>query len=134
MTPLVYKVATDMDAAVGPIHERVPLDVIEVVLSHLDDVNTLRSCALVCSSFLPLARPYLFRGVVYRPAVPSRTFKDLLAFLATLPEPSGFLRAVTVDGTTRDGQRKLELSIKEIAGALAQLLPRPLVSLSGHCN
>ncbi|RDX46373.1 hypothetical protein OH76DRAFT_1420265 [Lentinus brumalis] len=90
------KVATDMDAAVGPIHERVPLDVIEVVLSHLHDVDTLRS-------------------------LPSRTFKDLLAFLATLPEPSGFLRAVTVDGTTRDGQRRLELSIKEIAGALAQL-------------
>ena len=104
-----------------PINERIPLDVYEVVLSHVQHVDTLRSCALVCSSWHPLARPYLFQSVVYHPAVPDQTFKDLLAFLSTMPQPSRFLRSVTVDGLSRDGERRLELSIDEIVGQLAQL-------------
>ncbi|KAI0708728.1 hypothetical protein C8T65DRAFT_649865 [Cerioporus squamosus] len=110
-----------MDAAV-PTNERVPLDVLDVVLSHLQDVNTLRSCALVCSSWLPLTRPYLFRGVAYRPAIPSRTLKDLLAFLSRLPQSGRFVRSVTVNGATRNRARpRHELSVEEIAAALAQI-------------
>ncbi|RPD55222.1 hypothetical protein L226DRAFT_616362 [Lentinus tigrinus ALCF2SS1-7] len=104
-----------------PINTHVPLDVFDVVLSHVHDADDLRSCALVCGAWRPLARPYLFRGVVYRPAVPSRTFKDLVAFLSTLPEPGRFLRSVVVDGRSRDGERQLELDVDEILGQLAQL-------------
>ena len=109
-------------ALVNPVmRERAPLDVFGVVLSHVQDVESLRSCTLVCSSWRPLAWPYLFRRVVYRPAVPSRTFKHLMAFLSTLPQPGRFLRSVTVDGLTRDGERRLEMTIDEIVGQLAQL-------------
>ena len=109
-------------ALVNPVmRESAPLDVFGVVLSHVQDVESLRSFILVCSSWRPLAWPYLFRRVVYRPAVPSRTFKHLMAFLSTLPQPGRFLRSVTVDGLTRDGERRLELTIDEIVGQLAQL-------------
>ncbi|TFK90455.1 hypothetical protein K466DRAFT_384556 [Polyporus arcularius HHB13444] len=103
------------------INQRVPLDIFDVVISHLQDVATMRSCALVCGSWNYLTRPYLFRGVVCRPAVPSRTFKNLLAFLSTLPNSGNFLRSVTIDGRTRNkARRRLELSVEEIARSLAQ--------------
>ncbi len=121
MTPSFYQASVLMNTAV-PINERVPLDVFDVVISYLQDVDALRSCALVCGSWNSLTRPYLFRRVVCRPAVPSRTFKNLLAFLSTLPQSGNFLRSVTIDGRTRNRAiPRLELSVEVIAQVLAQL-------------
>ena len=79
--PSLFKTPTSTITMV-PFNARVPIDVFIVVLSYVNGVDTLRSCALVCSSWHLHIRPYLFRQIVYRPAIPSRTFKDLEVFLS----------------------------------------------------
>ena len=118
--PSLFKTPTSTITMV-PFNARVPIDVFNVVLSYVNGVATLRSCALVCSSWHLHIRPYLFRRIVYRPAIPSRTFKDLEVFLSTLPEPGRFLRSVTIDGLVEGGGRRIELPVEEILEQLAQL-------------
>ncbi|RDX46368.1 hypothetical protein OH76DRAFT_889005 [Lentinus brumalis] len=76
-----------------------PPDIIDIVLYHLEgDVATLRCCTLVCAVWAALARPYLFRKVVCRPAVPTRTWEDFFDFLDTSPDVARYIRWFTVDG------------------------------------
>ncbi|RDX46367.1 hypothetical protein OH76DRAFT_888182 [Lentinus brumalis] len=78
-----------------------PPEILDAVLSHVEgDITTLRTCTLVCASWAALARPYLFKKVACRPAVPTRTWDDFFEFLATSPDVARYIRWFTVDGGT----------------------------------
>ncbi|RDX46366.1 hypothetical protein OH76DRAFT_1356286, partial [Lentinus brumalis] len=71
---------------------RLPPELKGLVISHLEgDGTSLRSCALVCTSWAALTRPHLFRKVVCRPAVPMRTWSDFVVFLITSPDVARFI-------------------------------------------
>ncbi|KAI0708725.1 hypothetical protein C8T65DRAFT_649850 [Cerioporus squamosus] len=86
--------------------QRLAPEVKGLILSHLEgDITSLRSCALVCTSWATLARPYLFRKVVCRPGVPARTWDDFLLFLTTSSDVALHIRWLTVDGYIPETRR-----------------------------
>ncbi|RDX46371.1 hypothetical protein OH76DRAFT_1485611 [Lentinus brumalis] len=103
-----------------------PPETVDAILSHVEgDITTLRSCRLVGASWAALARPYLFRKVVCRPGVPTRTWVDFFEFLATLPDIARCIRWLTINGFTP--KTPSNMSAVEIERVLEVLERLPLL-------
>ncbi|KAI0713960.1 hypothetical protein C8Q76DRAFT_593011, partial [Earliella scabrosa] len=71
---------------------RVPLEVAEQIIDQLhDNAPTLRSCALVCSGWLPRSRVYLFREVKFASL---RQLHSLVHVLRGNPALGGMIQVV----------------------------------------
>ncbi|TFK90464.1 hypothetical protein K466DRAFT_583726 [Polyporus arcularius HHB13444] len=102
--------------------ERLAPEIKALILSHLeDDIPSLRSCALVCASWTESARLYLFRRVVCRPSVPTRTWDDFFAFLTASPEVTQSIRWLTVDGYNPETKKSSDVGVEQIVEALDRI-------------
>ncbi|RDX41469.1 hypothetical protein OH76DRAFT_1467201 [Lentinus brumalis] len=61
-----------------------PTEVVDVLVSYIDDPHTLCSCSLTCRRWLPASRFHLFRNL----SIPSRASYDILVRLRDAPHIS----------------------------------------------
>ena len=85
---------------------RLPPELLHIIFDPLDKA-TLSACSLVARSWLQIARPYLFKTILYhkRPATrigfgldsdPPRPLQDLLEFLDTTPSIRNYIRVLSL--------------------------------------
>ena len=71
----------------------------DCVLDHLhNDITTLKTCTLVCRTWIPASRYHLFEEIRCSPELPGKHVEDLSQWIADSPEVVPFIRSLLVTG------------------------------------
>ncbi|RPD55221.1 hypothetical protein L226DRAFT_616361 [Lentinus tigrinus ALCF2SS1-7] len=101
--------------------QRLSPELLGLVLSHMDgDIATLKVCSLVCPTWASQARRVLFREVVVRPAMPSRTWTDFFQLLSASPEVARYIRRLMLCGHDPKGEQR-QVQTGHLSEALERL-------------
>ena len=121
-----------------PPHE-LPGEVIDKILDHLHgDVATLKTCTLVCRSWIPTCRYHLFAAITCHPAVPGKGIAELLQWILVSPDVVPYVRwlyiAADLPPLTGEVQRPtLNVAVEDLAPIFTSFPNIRSIVLIGIC-
>lgn len=88
---------------IGGSPPKLPMELTDAILDQLhDDIPTLLTCSVICSSWLQATRYHLFYSLRINNTKSGRTFSDFLAFIKSSPDICVYIHSLGLQGDGAD--------------------------------